>query len=96
MLTLNIQRKASIPENQLSTRTLQRFLKEMGYGFKEKIFRDCDKKPLTWWQYIHDIFVLWQYGEKELETFLEFLNCYHHTIKITVDYSGEEIHFLDV
>ena len=63
---------------------------------EEKILKDCDKKPLTWWRYIDDVFMLWQHGEKELENFLEFLNCYHPTIKFTADYSREEIHFLDV
>ena len=63
---------------------------------EEKILKDCDKKPLIWWRYIDDIFMLWQHGEKELENFLEFLNCYHPTIKFTADYSREEIHFLDV
>ena len=34
---------------------------------EEKILKDCDKKSLTWWQPIDDIFMLWQHGEKELE-----------------------------
>ena len=34
--------------------------------------------------------------QKELEKFLEFLNCYHLIIKFTTDYSREEINFLDV
>ena len=63
---------------------------------EEKILKDCDKKPLTWWRYIDDIFMLWQHGEKEPEKFLEFLNCYHPTIKFTADYSREDIHFLDI
>ena len=33
--------------------------------------------------------------KKNLKNFLEFLNCYHPTIKVTADYSREEIHFLD-
>ena len=37
--------------------------------------------------------MLWQHGEKELEKFLEFLNCYHPTIKFTANYSWEEINF---
>ena len=41
-------------------------------------------------------FMLWKHGEKELEKFLEFLNCYHPTIKFTANYSREEIDFLDV
>ena len=38
----------------------------------------------------------WQHGEKELEKFLEFLNCYHPTIRVIANYSREEINFLDV
>ena len=49
---------------------------------EEKLLKDCDKKPLAWWRYIDDIFMLWQHGEKELEKFLEFLNYYHPTIKL--------------
>ena len=63
---------------------------------EEKILKDCDKKPLTWWRCIDDIFMLWQHGKKELKKILEFLNCYHPTIKFTADYSREETHFLDV
>ena len=66
------------------------------FDLEEKILKDCDKKPLTWWRYIDDIFMLWQHCEKELEKFLEFLNCYHPTLKRTVDYSRGEVHFLDV
>ena len=61
---------------------------------EKKILKDCDKKPLTWWRYIDDIFMLWQHGEKELERFLEFLNCCHPTIKYTADYSREEILYI--
>ena len=67
----------------------------MGDFLKEKL-KDCDLKPLAWWRYIDDIFMLWQHGEKELEKFLEFLNCYHPTIKFTANYSRKEVNFLDV
>ena len=40
--------------------------------------------------------MLWQHGEKELQKFLEFLNCYHLTIKFTANYSRKDIKFLDV
>ena len=63
---------------------------------EEKLLKDCDKKPLAWWRYIDDIFMLWQHGEKELEKFLEFLNCYHPTIKFTANYSRNDINFIDV
>ena len=53
----------------------------------EKTLKDCDKKPLTWWQYIDDFFMLWQDGEKDLEKILEFSDSYHPTIKFTTNYS---------
>ena len=52
---------------------------------EEKLLKDFDKKPLTWWRYIDDLFMLWQHGEKELENFLEFLSFYNSTIKFTAD-----------
>ena len=50
-----------------------------------KLLKDCDKKPLAWLRYIDDTFMLWQLGEKEIGKFLEFLNCYHSTIKLTAN-----------
>ena len=63
---------------------------------EEKHLKDCDEKLLAWWRYIDDIFMLWHHDEKEVEKFLEFLNCYPPTIKFTANYSREEINFLDV
>ena len=63
---------------------------------EEKILRDSDLKPLAWWRYIDDIFMLWQHGEKELEKFLQALNCYHPTIKFTAEFSRDTVNFLDV
>ena len=63
---------------------------------EEKLLRDCDKKPLTLWRYIDDIFMSWQHDKEELEKFLEFLNCYHSTITFTANYSREETNFLHV
>ena len=54
---------------------------------EEKLLKDCDKKPFAWWRYIDDIVMLWQDGEKELEKFLEFLHCYHPTIKRTSNHT---------
>ena len=53
-------------------------------------------KPMVWWRYIDDIFMIWEHGEKELKAFLEALNSCHPTIKFTAEYSKEKINFLDV
>ena len=55
---------------------------------EEKLLKDCDKKPLIWWRYT-DIFMLWQHGEKELEKFLEFVNCYHSKIHCRLFTGGD-------
>ena len=40
--------------------------------------------------------MIWQHGEENLKTFLEFLNGGHQTIKFAADYSAIQIYFLDV
>ena len=62
----DIQGEAGIPENQLSTRALQRYLKEMGYGYNQcrrkgiplkedldrrlKFAMKCQRLPTTFWK----------------------------------------------
>ena len=62
----DIQREAGIPENQLSARTLRRYLKEMGYGYKQcrrkgillqehldrrlKFAKKCKRLPPRFWK----------------------------------------------
>ena len=44
---------------------------------------------------IDDIFVIWSHGLQELNSFLEYMNQFHNTIKFTMEYSNEQIVFLD-
>ena len=36
----------------------------MGY-LEDKILNSFVEKPLVWWRYIDDIFMIWQHGERE-------------------------------
>ena len=63
---------------------------------EEMLLESFPLKPLVWWRYIDDIFLLWEHGEDSLKEFLEHLNKAHETIKFTADYSKEKINFLDV
>ena len=65
-------------------------------SLEEDILSNSLLKPLVWWHYIDDIFMMWEHGEEELQKFLETLNCYHPTIKFTAEYSRAKINFLDV
>ena len=68
------------------------FMDSLETGFLES----SQLKPLVWWRYIDDIFLIWQHGEDSLKEFLECLNCYHPSIKFTANYSSESVEFLDV
>ena len=54
------------------------------------------EKPLLWWRYIDDIFLIWTHGEEKLLEFINFLNSAHHSIKFTAEYSKESVNLLDV
>ena len=62
---------------------------------EERILQNCSFKPLVWWRYIDDIFLLWQYGEEKLKELLDILNRHQPSIKFTSKYSGKRIDFLD-
>ena len=63
---------------------------------ENQILESSVLKPLVWWRYIDDIFLIWQHGEENLKIFLEHLNNFHPTIKFTADYSHTNVNFLDV
>ena len=53
-------------------------------------------RPLVWWRYIDDIFIIWPYTRPALNSFLEALNSFHETIKFTSEVSATSVNFLDV
>ena len=65
-------------------------------ALEEETLNNSLLKPLVWWRYVDDIFKVWEHGEEELKKFLETLNCYHSSIKFTVEYSRPKINFLNI
>ena len=63
---------------------------------EESILKSAILKPLVWWPYIDDIFMIWQHGKENLNAFLHALNSYHPRINFTAEYSETKINFLDV
>ena len=61
--------------------------------FVEKILSSFEKKPMIWWRYIDDIFFIWEHGEESLKVFIEQVNMFHSTIKLTAEHSKEEVIF---
>ena len=65
-------------------------------SLEEDILSKALLKPLVWWRYFDDIFMMWEHGEEELEKFLGTPNCYHPTIKFAAEYSSAKINFLNL
>ena len=63
---------------------------------EQKILAQSPLKPLRWWRYIDDVFMIWPHGEEKLSEFVNLLNSSHETIKFTHEVSPSEINFLDV
>ena len=61
--------------------------------FEEKMLERLEKKPMIWWRYIDDIFFIWEHGEESLKVFIEQVNMFHSTIKLTAEHSKEEVIF---
>ena len=67
----------------------------MGY-MEDKILNSFVEKPLVWWRYIDDIFMIWLHREEKLKEFLKIFNSCHPTLKFTAEYSLDNVNFLDV
>ena len=68
-------------------------------GWLEARLLDDSPVPIHkdfWKRYIDDIFLLWQGKADDLNTFVNYMNNVHPTIKFTVQKSKTEIPFLDI
>ena len=65
-------------------------------ALEETLLESSPLKPMVWWRYIDDIFLLWEHGEDSLKAFLEHINKAHPTIKFTAEVSKDKVNFLDV
>ena len=65
-------------------------------AFEENALHGAPHKPLLWWRYIDDIFLIWTHGHDKLTEFISTLNNNHHNIKFTNNISSTSTHFLDV
>ena len=63
---------------------------------EKKIFENTNFKLLLWLRYLDDIFCIWAEGLERLQEFYQYLNSFHPTIKFTMEFSKEQINFLDV
>jgi hypothetical protein len=63
---------------------------------EHKLLTTASLKPLVWYRYIDDIFMLWTHSEGDLVDFITHANSIHPSIQFTSQHSTSEIPFLDV
>ena len=59
---------------------------------EERFLENIELQSRIWWKHI-DVFS-WEYGDY-LKQFIEKINAFHPTTKLNVEWSKEEINFLD-
>ena len=64
--------------------------------WEEEIAKKCHKKPLCFFRYLDDIFLIWHHPESDFWDYLNILNQHHPDIKLKHTLSAHSIDFLDV
>ena len=62
----------------------------------EELLKKSPTDPILWKRYIDDILCIWPGSKQSLDTFIEYLNGAHPTIKFTCESSPYSVDFLDI
>ena len=62
---------------------------------EERFLTESADLPLLWMRFIDYLFFIWTYGKEKLDSFINFLNRSHDTIKFTSKHSSNSIIFPD-
>ena len=65
-------------------------------SLEQKYIYPHPKCPRIWFRFIDGIWGIIRGSEQEFNSFVEYCNSFHETIKLTVEYSEKSITFLDV
>lgn len=68
----------------------------MGEWENKEVFRDRRPERLYYKRYIDDLLLIWVGSEQTLKDYMDRLNDNTHNIRLTNQWSTEQIHFLDV
>ena len=63
---------------------------------EEKLLENYPTKPILWKRYINDVLCIWPGKQEDLDTFVQYLNRSHQTIKFTYESSPSNVDFLDI
>jgi len=65
--------------------------------FEKKTIEQATHKPVCWFRYVDDTFILWPHGQQKLAEFLNHLSGLHNKIQFTMEKEEEDpLPFLDI
>jgi hypothetical protein len=64
--------------------------------FENKAIEQAAHKPVYWFRYVDDTFVIWPHGQEKLTEFLNYLNGLHNKIQFTMEKEKGHLPFLDI
>jgi len=65
--------------------------------FEKKAVEQATHKPVCWFRYVDDTFIIWPSGQEKLTEFLNHLNRFHNKIQFTMEIEEEShLPFLDI
>ena len=56
----------------------------------------CYQKPTMYFRYLDDIWILWEHGETQFQTFFDILNTHSLAIRLSVRVEKNSIDFMNV
>jgi len=64
--------------------------------FEKKAIEQATHKPVCWFRYVDDTFVIWSHGQEKLKDFLNHLNGLHNKMQFTMEKEEGHLPFLDI
>lgn len=65
--------------------------------FEQQAIQTASKRPSYWFRYVDDVFLIWSYGEEELDKFHQHINNINPRIQFTMEKeNNNQLPFLDV
>jgi len=64
--------------------------------FEKKTTEQATHKPVCWFRYVGDTFVIWPHGQEKLTEYLNHINGLHNKIQFTMEIEEGHLPFLDI
>ena len=55
---------------------------------EKTVLKQAIHKPVSWFQYVDDTFIIWPHGREKLTEYLNHLNGFHINIQFTMEKEG--------